>query len=137
MTRRSGFLHALAQAQREAERKRTAQLRNLTQLQTQAAKAAEKARKEFEHAQLADQKERARLYSESRIAQVDLQNEQLDQTIARLSSILREAISVDSFIDLQRLKQAPEYPVFNRNYSGLLETCQRRGKRLKYKHDER
>jgi restriction system protein len=121
MARRSGFLHALAQAQREAERKRTAQLRNLAQLQTQAAKAAEKARKEYERAQLTDQKERARLYTESRIAQVNLQNEQLDQAIARLSNILRETLAVDSFIDLQTLKQAPEYPVFNPGQLGVAE----------------
>src|SRR5712692_3444823 len=121
MARRSGILRTLVQAQREAERRRVAQLRQQTQLQTQAAKTAEKARKDYERALLADQKERARLYSESRIAQVNLQNEQLDQIIARLSNILIEALSVDSFIDLQTLKQVPEYPVFNPGQLGVAE----------------
>src|SRR5258708_4522971 len=105
MARRSRLSYALVQAQREAERS--------YMTQTQVARAAEKARKEYERAQLADQKERARLYSESRIDKVNLQNELLDQIIARLSNILIEALSVDSFIDLQTLKQVPEYPVFN------------------------
>ena len=121
MARRSGFLHALAQAQRGAERVRIAQSRMQTQLQTQAARTAEKARKEYERAQLADQKERVRLYTESRLAQVNLQNEQLDQAITCLTNILREALSIDSFIDLKTLKQAPEYPVFNPGQLGVAE----------------
>src|SRR5437763_758877 len=121
MARRSRFLHALAQAQREAERVRIAQLRMQTQLQTQAARAAEKARRDYERAQLADQKERARLYTESRIAQVDLQNELIDQAITRLTNILRDVLSIDSYIDLKTLKQAPEYPVFNPGQLGVAE----------------
>ncbi len=121
MARRSGLLHALVQAQREAERMHIAQMRKQAQLQTQAERAAEKARKDYERAQLADQKERARLYTDSRIAQVDLQNEQLDQIIIRLSNILREALAVNSFIDLQSLKQVPEYPVFNPGQLGVAE----------------
>ena len=45
MARRSGFLQTMVQAQREAERKRIAQLRGIEKAQTQAARAAEKARK--------------------------------------------------------------------------------------------
>ena len=41
--------------------------------------------------------------------------------IARLSNILREALSFDSFIHLQTLKQAPEYPVFNPGPLGVAE----------------
>ena len=77
MARRSGLLHAIAQAQLEAERKQKAQPREMNQ----AARAAEKARKDYERAVTADQKERARLYTESRIAQVNYQNEQLEQQI--------------------------------------------------------
>src|SRR5205823_5405768 len=79
MARRSGFVRTLVKAQHDAERRRAAQLRQQAQFQTQAAKAAEKARKDYERALQADQKERARLYAESRNAQVDLQNEQLNQ----------------------------------------------------------
>ncbi len=63
MARRSGFLHAMVQAQREAERKRTTQLREMAKAQTQAARTAEKARKDYERAIVANQKERDRLYT--------------------------------------------------------------------------
>lgn len=121
MARRSGILRTLVQAQREAERRHVAQLRQQVQLQTQAAKAAEKARKDYERALQADQKERARLYAESRIAQVNLQNEQLNEDITRLSNILTDALSIDSFINLQTLKQVPERPVFNPGQLGVAE----------------
>ena len=113
MARRSGIVHALVKAQHDAERRRAAQLRQQVQFQTQAAKAAEKARKDYERALLADQKERARLYTESRNAQVNLQNEQLNQDITQLCNILTDALSIDSFINLQTLKQVPERPVFD------------------------
>ncbi len=121
MARRSGILRTLVQAQREAERRRVAQLRQQAQLQTQAAKTAEKARKDYERALQADQKERARLYTESRIAQVNLQNEQLNQNITRLGNILTDALSIDSFINLQTLKQVPERQVFNPGQLGVAE----------------
>ena len=121
MTRRSGIVRTLVRAQHDAERRRAAQLRQQVQLQTQAAKAAEKARKDYERAQQADQKERARLYAESRNAQVDLQNEQLKEHIMRLSNILTEALSIDSFVNLQTLKQVPEFPVFNPGQLGVVE----------------
>ena len=121
MTKRSGFVRTLVKAQHDAERRQATQLRQQAQIQTQAAKAAEKARKDYERAQQADQKERARLYAESRIAQVDLQNEQLNQDMNRLSGILTEALSIDSFINLQTLKQVPEFPVFNPGQLGVME----------------
>ena len=54
-------------------------------------------------------------------AQVDLQNEQLNQDIIQLSGILTEALSIDSFINLQTLKQVPEFPVFNPGQLGVME----------------
>jgi restriction system protein len=106
MARRSSLLRAIAQTQREAERKRLAQAR----AQTQAAKAAAKAQKAYERA---DQKERARLYAESRAAQVAMQNEELERDVMRLNNLLLEALSKDSFLDFQTLKQPPNFPVFN------------------------
>lgn len=113
MARRSGFLHALAQAQRAAERQRNAQLRERERAQTQAAKAAEKARKEYERAVTADQKERARLYTESRITQVDYQNEQIEQQIKGFERLLVDPLSVDTYINVLTLKQIPTLPPFN------------------------
>src|SRR5581483_6201486 len=83
MARRKGFLHAVAQAQRDAERRQRADL----QAQSQRAKELERARKAYQKAQEAAQKaqaqqiaqaqkEQARLYLESRNAEVDLLNEQ-------------------------------------------------------------
>jgi restriction system protein len=106
-------LHAIAQAQREAERNRKAQLHEMERAQNQAARAAEKARKDYERAVTADQKERDRLYTESRIAQVNYQNEQLEQQIKLLEHLLRDALSADTYIDVQRLKQTPNLPPFN------------------------
>ena len=109
MTRRM----RIAQAQREAERQRLAQQRLEASRQTQAARAAASAQKAYEQALYADQKERARLYTESRIAQVSWQNELLDRYATRCGNLLSEALDIDSFIDVQTLKQAPESPVFN------------------------
>jgi hypothetical protein len=66
MARRSGFVHTLVKAQHDAERRRAAQLRQQVQLQTQAAKAADKARKDYERAQQADQQVSKSLYQELR-----------------------------------------------------------------------
>jgi restriction system protein len=109
MTRRSGIFRAIAQAQREAERKSLAQAR----AQTQAAKAAAQAQKAYERAQIADQKESARLYAESRVDQVAMQNQELESDIRRLGNLLIEALSLDSFLDFQKLKEPPNLPIFN------------------------
>jgi hypothetical protein len=78
MARRRGFFYAMAQAQRNAEKQRLTQLRAQAQAQTQAARAADRAQKAYLDAQKAGQKESARLYTESQVAQVALQNEQLE-----------------------------------------------------------
>lgn len=103
----------MSQRRREAERRRIAQQHAAEKIQTQAAKAAEKARKEYERARAADQKEQARLYAESRQAQVALQNEQLDEQIQSFERLLVSALSTDPYIDIQTLKEAPNFPLFN------------------------
>jgi restriction system protein len=113
MARRSGFLHAVMQAQRQAERNRIVQFNAQQKAQTQAARAAAKAQKDYENAVRADQKERARLYAESRIAQVDVQNEQVEQDVARLNNLLLEALAKDTFLDLNTLKEPPNLPIFS------------------------
>src|SRR2546428_2909271 len=113
MTRRSGLFHAIARSQREAERRRNAQMRAQAQAQTRAAQAAAKAQKAYLAAQQADQKERAQLYFESRVAQVALQNEQLESVIAQLESLLTESLANDEFINIEALKQAPNIPYFD------------------------
>jgi len=113
MSRRKGFVQILMQAQRDAERKKLAQLKELARRQTQAARAAEQARKDYERAKAANEKERARLYIESRQAQVDLQNEELEQQIYLIEHILIEALSTDTFINLESLKEPLQIAPFN------------------------
>ena len=103
----------LLQSQREAERRRNAQMHAQAQARTQAAQTAEKAQKAYLAAQKADQKERAQLYIESQVAQVDLQNEQLESVIAQLENLLTESLANDEFINFEKLKQAPIIPYFN------------------------
>jgi len=109
MARRSGFVRTMVQAQRDAERRRIAQQK----AQTQAAKAAIAAQKAYQRALNADKKERERLYAESRIAQVNLQNEQLEQQIKQLEQLLSNSLSSTSYIDIQTLKQPLNLPAFN------------------------
>jgi restriction system protein len=108
MARRSGFVRTMSQALRDAERRRIAQQK----AQTQAAKAAISAQKAYQRALNADKKERERLYIESRIAEVNLQNEQLEQRIKDLEQILSNAFASNSYIDIQTLKQPLNLPVF-------------------------
>jgi len=122
MARRRGILRTRIQAQREAERQSLAQQRLKALLETQAARAAAQAQKAYEQAQHANQREHARLYTESRSADISLLNEQLDRDVTRLSNLLSEAILIDSFINLQTLKQVPESPVFNPGDLGVAET---------------
>ncbi len=112
MTRRSGLFHAIARSQREAERRHNARMRAQAQAMTQAAQTAEKAQKAYLAAQKVDQKGRAKLYIESQVAQVDLQNEQLESVIAQLENLLTESLANDEFINFEKLKQAPIIPYF-------------------------
>ena len=117
MARRKGIVHTLVQAQHAAEKQRTAQLR----AQTQLARAAVQAQKAYERVQVADQKERERLYAELQNAQVALPNEQLDQKVTRLGSLLTDTLSVDDFFDLETLKQTPAIPAFQPGVLGVPE----------------
>src|SRR5579859_2838690 len=88
-------------------------MRIQAQAQTQAARAADRAQKAYLAAQIADQKELVRLYIESRVARVALQNEQLESVIAQLESLLTDSLANDKFIDIEALKQTPNIPYFD------------------------
>jgi restriction system protein len=121
MARHKGLVQILIQAQRDAERKRILQQNEQAKRQTQAARAVEKARKDYERAKSANEKEQARLYGESRQAQVDLQNEELEQQIQAFEHILLEALSKDTFIDLERLKEPLRIAPFNPGHLAIPE----------------
>lgn len=125
MARRRGLVRILAQTQRQAQlelqRKQAALRREQARIQMQAARAAEQARKNYERALVAQQKERARLYAESRQAHVTLQNEQLEQQIESLEHLLLDSLTIDPFINVQSLKQPLALSVFNPGPLGVPE----------------
>jgi restriction system protein len=104
MARRRGLAASLAQFQREMARAQAAHIR----AQATAQREAERARKAYERAQAADERERKRLYIEARTAEVDAMNEQLDQQVATLESLLGATLSVDDHIDFDSLKAVPQ-----------------------------
>ncbi len=100
MVRRSGFIATMSQIQRDADKRRMAQLR----AQQVAAKEAERARREYERTQAASQKERQRLYVEARVAEVEADNEHLNQTVAHLERLLAHSIAVKHALDFASLR---------------------------------
>src|ERR687893_75282 len=106
MGRNRGFTAALIQIQREAERRARAEAAAATRM----AREADRARRAYERAQAADAKERARLYVESRVAEVELCNEQLGQDVAHLQTLLTDTLAVDDFLDFETLKEAAPKP---------------------------
>jgi restriction system protein len=117
MNQRVPSLHSVAEARRKAEQEQAAQLR----ARTQAALTADKAAKAYWRAQaqaaqaaswehLAYANEEEKRYYESRIAQVDLQNEQTRDFVNQLNSLLSATLSVDDFFDLETLKVESKIP---------------------------
>ncbi|MGH3830492.1 MAG: hypothetical protein ACRDRS_08570 [Pseudonocardiaceae bacterium] len=96
------------QIQREAER----QARLRAAAETRAAREAERARRAYERAQAADTKERQRLYIESRMADVELRNQELKDDIAALELLLHDTLAVDDFLEFETLKDAAPLPLF-------------------------
>jgi restriction system protein len=82
---------------------------------------AKRARQAFERAAAADQKERARLYAESRVAEVAALNEVLAADIAALDELLRDTLAVDDFLDFESLKEAARRPPFTPGALGVPE----------------
>ena len=122
MPRRTGFAHAIAQSRRDAEQRRKAQLRE----QTQRAKELERAQKAYQKSQQLEEKDRARLYVESRVAEVELMNEQLEERISQLQGLLKATLDVDDTFDLDRLKRQPTTVPFDPGPVGTPEKAPER-----------
>src|SRR5215207_1672577 len=125
MARRSAATTAvrlLVQMDRAQKRVQTAQLR----AETRTAQQAERAMKAYQRAsavqQKAEIKERQRLYLESRLAEVELQNEVLEYTINDLSNVLKATLSVDDYFDLDALKKKAVLPLFNPGFLAVETT---------------
>ena len=86
-----------------------------------AAREAERAHKAYERAQALDEKERKRLYLESRIAEVEAMNEELGARNQGLESLLRATLDVDDYLDFEELKEEPDLPPFQ---PGALDTAE-------------
>jgi restriction system protein len=109
MARRRGFTATLIQIQRAAER----QARADAAARRRAAVDSERARRAYERAQVAQGKERQRLYEESRLADVALQNQNLVDDVAALQTIFRDALDTDNFLDFESLAEEIQVPAFD------------------------
>jgi len=76
------------------------------------AREAERTRKAYDRAHALEDKERKRLYLEARIAEAEAQNERLVAVDASLEKLLRAALEVDCWLDLDSLKEEPAMPLF-------------------------
>lgn len=77
-----------------------------------AQREADRARKAYERAVATEEKERKRLYLESRVAEVDALNEQLDNFVDKLENLLGATLDIDDFVDFETLKVQPQTQPF-------------------------
>jgi restriction system protein len=115
--RSRGFTSVLIQMQRQAERDAKARVA----AQRHATVEAGRARRAYERAAVTDQKERARLYNESRVAEVAALNEALVADISGLDGLLGDTLAVDDFLDFESLKEAAPRPPFAPGAMGMVE----------------
>ncbi|MBB5791308.1 restriction endonuclease [Jiangella mangrovi] len=92
--------------QREMARAEAARARE----QARARREAERARAAYARGLAAEEKERKRLYVESRAADVEVMNEELDSRMKALDDLLRDTLGVDDHLDFETLKQPPRLP---------------------------
>ncbi len=105
MARRSGLMATLAQIQREATRAEAARRR----ADSASRRQAEQARLRYTRAVAADERERKRLYAESRVAEVEAMNTELAETVTALDGVLAATLDVDNYFDLDQLYR-PAHP---------------------------
>lgn len=117
MTRRRGLASTLGQIQRDVARQQAARVRaNAT-----AQREAERARRAYERASAADQKERRHLYLESRSADVDAMNEDLEGRVADLECLLAATLEADHYLDFSTLKIIPDNRPYDPGPLGVSE----------------
>lgn len=99
-------------AQAATARTQNTAIRQAERAHAAAVREAERARRANERVQVADAKERARLYAESRAADVAADNQALEEQIETLSTLLEAGLENDSYIDLEALKKPANLPVW-------------------------
>jgi restriction system protein len=110
MARRSSFVSAYVQMQRDAQRAQAAQIRAVTA----ARREAERAHAAFVRAQAAEDKERKRLYTESRMAHVAAMNDDLAGSVAALEGLLAAGLSAGDRVEFSALKKPASLPPWER-----------------------
>ncbi len=97
-------------AQAANARTQNTAIRQAERAHAAAVREAERARRAYERVQVADARERARLYAESRAADVAADNQALEAQIEKLSTLLEAGLEDDGYIDLEALKRPPLLP---------------------------
>lgn len=108
MPRHRSFTATLVNTQREAARSRAAQER----ARARGAREAQRARAAAQRAQVADERERRRLYTESRVAEVEELNADLTASVRGLERLLTGTLGVDDYLDFARLKEPLVLPAW-------------------------
>jgi restriction system protein len=98
----------MAQYQREQMRQSQAADR----ARSQTVREAERARRAYERARVAEDKEQRRLYLEARVAEADAKNADLEHFVYQVEHLLQGTLDVDDFLDFGVLKVTPEIPPF-------------------------
>src|SRR3954464_6975949 len=125
MGRRRGFFAELqyqnqlaakqrAQAERAQARAYVAAVREAERAQREAERAAAAASRASAAQQKAAEREANRLREQARLAEVDALNTQLAEIADELDSILSATLTVDDFVDLERLRVTANHPPFSR-----------------------
>ncbi|MCF7550701.1 restriction endonuclease [Pseudonocardia sp. WMMC193] len=103
----AAYVRQQAAALREAERARKAAERAANQVARADARAAAEA-----------EKARKQAYLEARLAEVDARNASLHAGLEELDQLLSETLTRDDYVDLQKLKQLVEHPLFDAGQDG-------------------
>ncbi len=98
-----------AEMQREAERRRKAEIKEARRIQREE----ERAQREYERQVARDEKERKRLHLEGRTREVETLNNDLERSVLTLEGLLAATLGVDDYIDLNSLKQTYAEPAFS------------------------
>ncbi len=95
-----------------AQRARIAAARQLEQAKKQAERAREHAARSSAAEQKAAEREAKRLHEEERQAAVSSFNAELENRYSEIDSILAATLTVDDFVDLEKLRKVTKHPPF-------------------------
>jgi restriction system protein len=109
MSRRRGFVGSLAQIQRASIRSAEANIRALQRAQREQERAARREEREL----LANEKERLQLFHEGQEDEVISRNQDLEESVEQLGTILNRSLDADHRLNYEKLKSHPALPLFH------------------------